>query len=217
MQRAQNLGRDRQSRPINRSVGMAAVWGCPCHPQPSTKAHKGGKCGLRQRTIARAPSRRPPRPDTHRKTDCIAPINLPKQDNRGLLPESAKTCIAVWIEPSARQHNNQSTQRQASPSKPQNKVQWCQEENSSQLCVFVRQITLMSTPLDTKGSAYGFVSTPVDKRGQARLWKMPLKHGKSKKVISENIAELRKSGRPEKQAVAIAMSEAGKSSKGKNK
>ena len=40
---------------------------------------------------------------------------------------------------------------------------------------------------------------------------MPLKKGSSKKVVSENIAELRKSGRPEAQAVAIAMSEAGKS------
>jgi hypothetical protein len=39
---------------------------------------------------------------------------------------------------------------------------------------------------------------------------MPLKSGKSKKVISENIATERRSGRPEKQAIAIAMSKAGK-------
>lgn len=46
---------------------------------------------------------------------------------------------------------------------------------------------------------------------------MPLKKGKSKKVIGENIRELRHSGRPEKQSIAIAMSEAGKSKKKKKK
>lgn len=40
---------------------------------------------------------------------------------------------------------------------------------------------------------------------------MPLKKGKSKKVVSENIAELRHSGYPPKQAVAIALSTARKS------
>ena len=40
---------------------------------------------------------------------------------------------------------------------------------------------------------------------------MPLKKGKSKKVISENIAELRHAGYPQKQAVAIAMDKARKS------
>lgn len=42
---------------------------------------------------------------------------------------------------------------------------------------------------------------------------MPLKEGKSKKVISENISELIRSGYPKKQAVAIAMNAAGKSRK----
>lgn len=46
---------------------------------------------------------------------------------------------------------------------------------------------------------------------------MPLKTGKSKKAISDNIRELRHSGYPEKQSVAIAMSKAGKSKKGKQK
>lgn len=45
----------------------------------------------------------------------------------------------------------------------------------------------------------------------------PLKKGKSKKAISYNIRELMQSGRPQKQAIAIAMSKAGKSWKKKSK
>lgn len=44
---------------------------------------------------------------------------------------------------------------------------------------------------------------------------MPLIKGKSQKVISANIRELIHSGRPKKQAIAIAMSKAGKSRKDK--
>jgi len=40
---------------------------------------------------------------------------------------------------------------------------------------------------------------------------MPLLKGKSKEIISQNIAELRRSGYKEDQAVAIAYSKAGKS------
>jgi hypothetical protein len=40
---------------------------------------------------------------------------------------------------------------------------------------------------------------------------MPLEKGKSDEVVSRNISELRHSGRPQNQAVAIAMKTAGRS------
>lgn len=40
---------------------------------------------------------------------------------------------------------------------------------------------------------------------------MPLKEGSDKKVVSQNISELVHSGRPQKQAIAIALNNARKS------
>lgn len=46
---------------------------------------------------------------------------------------------------------------------------------------------------------------------------MPLKKGSSKETISENIREMMHSGHPQKQAIAAAMRQAGKSRRKKHR
>ena len=83
--------------------------------------------------------------------------------------------------------------------------------------IISRAIRTISQQLAEKG----FMIVKLDReiKGKEQSEKkdnfMPLKKGKSKKVISSNISELINSGRKKEQAVAIAMSKVGMSKKKK--
>jgi hypothetical protein len=55
------------------------------------------------------------------------------------------------------------------------------------------------------------IGTRTPKEGDV----MPLKKGSSRATVSQNIKTEMAAGKPQKQAVAIALSEAGRSNKGK--
>lgn len=96
-------------------------------------------------------------------------------------------------------------------------------ESSVSYCVLHPVLTALgfvicntSTKSSTSDSEKPKRTVTAGKR-RSRKGKMPLKKGKSKKVVSANIRELMKTGRPQKQAVAIAMSTARKSKGSKKK
>lgn len=158
---------DRQSCSKVRLVGWHRAGGASIPPRPGI-AHRGG-LNVRQLQVATAPARPTLRPDSNREACGPHPLHLQKQGKRAVLPKSAENCTAMRAEPSTRQPNHKSFEGKTSYIGPQSAFRWCQEENSNQLRVYIRQISVVSTPVYTNSSAYSFVSTPVYKRGRIEV------------------------------------------------
>jgi hypothetical protein len=63
----------------------------------------------------------------------------------------------------------------------------------------------------------GLTQLPPPRSEERGAYVMPLRKGSSKKVISSNIRTEMHAGKPQKQAIAIAFSKAGKSRKKRSK